>query len=118
MRNNIPYRNASGAGSNPAIAAILVSPQMRGLMFERGEMAKAIYQEIVAKRTGRLARSARVETFRGGRAKDRWKARLIVGGSEAPHGLAHEFGFDDGNARIGAASRDLNRVLNQLGRLL
>lgn len=117
MRNHIPYRDAGGAGSNPAIAGILLSSQMRALMFERAEIAQAIYRDIVAKRTGRLARSARVETFRGGRLNDRWKSRLIVGGSEAPYGLAHEYGFDDGDTRIGAAARDLNRVLNMLGSL-
>ncbi|MGW4325450.1 hypothetical protein ACWEKR_06115 [Nocardia sp. NPDC004573] len=123
MRHNIPYRDSSGAGSNPAIAGLLVGPQMRALMFERAEMAQAIYREIVAKRTGRLARSARIETFRGGRMHDRWKSRLIIGGSEAPHALGHEFGHDvhddEGNVTgVVAGVRDLNRVLNMLGQLL
>ncbi|MFR9767055.1 hypothetical protein [Nocardia sp. SC052] len=117
MRHNIPYRDASGAGSNPAIAGLLLSAQMRSLMFERAEIAQAIYREIVAKRTRRLARSARVETFLGGRNKDRWCSRLIVGGSEAPHGLPHEFGSDDGDEDIRAGVFDLNRVLNMLGSL-
>jgi hypothetical protein len=117
MRNNIPYRDSAGGGSNPAIAAILLSPQMRALMSERAEMAQAIYRDIVAKRTGRLARSARIETFIGGRNNDRWKSRLIVGGSTAPHGLPHEFGSDDGDVQVRAAANDLNQVLNMLGTL-
>ncbi|MGV9818421.1 hypothetical protein [Nocardia xishanensis] len=123
MRHNIPYRDASGSGSNPAIAGLLLSSQMRSLMYERAEIAQALYREIVSKRSGRLARSARVETFRGGRMKDRWKSRLIIGGSEAPHGLAHEFGFDvhDENGAVTATiagAHDLNAVLNALGTLL
>ncbi|MBF6301169.1 hypothetical protein IU459_27025 [Nocardia amamiensis] len=122
MRHNIPYRDAAGAGSNPAIAGLLLSAQMRSLMFEVAEIAQAIYRDEVSQRTGRLARSARVETFRGGRLKDRWKSRLVIGGSEAPHGLSHEFGYeihdDDGNvtAVVGGA-HDLNQVLNRLGTL-
>ena len=117
MRNNIPYRDSSGVGSNPAIAGLLLSAEMRALMFERAEIAQAMYRDIVAKRTGSLAHSARVETFVGGRNKDRWCSRLIVGGSEASHGPAHEFGYDDGDTGVRAGHNDLNRVLNMLGQL-
>ncbi|MFC9892113.1 hypothetical protein ACFVMC_00325 [Nocardia sp. NPDC127579] len=122
MRNNIPYRDASGGGSNPAIAGILLSATMRALMYERAEIAQAIYRDIVSKRTGRLARSARIETFRGGRLKDRWKARLIVGGNEAPHGLGHEYGYEvrdtsGETTSVVAGAHDLNQVLNRLGQL-
>ena len=122
MRNNIPYRDASGSGSNPAIAGLLLSSQMRALMFERGEIAQAIWYDEVAKRTARLARSGRVETFRGGRLKDRWKVRLTVGGSEAPHGLGHTYGHKRRNkageiTAVIAGAHELNRVLNGLGQL-
>lgn len=107
MKHNIP-------APNPAVGAILVSPEMRSLMFERGEMAQALYREIVAKRTGRLARSARVETFIGGKKNDRWQTRLIV---DAPYAASHEFGTDDGDEGITAGVHDLNVVLNALGQL-
>ncbi|MBF6368424.1 hypothetical protein IU469_22260 [Nocardia puris] len=121
MEHNIPYRDASGGGSNPAIAGLLLSARMRSLMYERAEIAQALYREIVSKRTGRLARSARVETFIGGARNDRWCSRLIVGGAEAPHGLAHEFGYeidrDDEPIQVEGA-HDLNLVLNAMGALL
>ncbi|WP_280393044.1 hypothetical protein [Nocardia wallacei] len=107
MKNNIPV-------PNPAITKILVSPEMRSLMFERAEIAQALYREIVAKRTGRLARSARVETFIGGKKNDRWQSRLIV---EESYAASHEFGTDDGNEGIVAGAHDLNVVLNTLGQL-
>lgn len=110
MRHDIP------AYDNDAVKEILVSPQMRSLMFEKAEIAQAIYQEIVAKRTGRLARSARVETFLGGdlRPGDRWCARLIV---DARYAASHEYGTDDGDEGIRAGAHDLNVALNQLGQL-
>ncbi|NEW33840.1 hypothetical protein GV791_14880 [Nocardia cyriacigeorgica] len=107
MQHNIP------TNSNPAIAALLKSPEMRSLMLERAEIAQALYREIVAKRTGRLARSARVETFIGGRRNDRWCARLIV---DASYAASHEYGTDDGSG-VRAGAHDLNQVLNQLGQL-
>ncbi|MBF6328734.1 hypothetical protein [Nocardia transvalensis] len=109
MRHDIP------AYDNPAVTALLVSPRMRSLMAERGELAQALYREIVAKRTGRLARSARVETFIGGRRNDRWYSRLIVGERYA---ASHEFGTDDGDEGIRAGAHDLNVVLNSMGGLL
>lgn len=111
MRHHIP------TNSNPAIAAILLSSRMRAMVFERAEIAQAIYRDVVAKRTGRLARSARAETIIGGRNKDRWVGVLTVGGTEAPYGLPHEYGSDDGNTQVRAAAHDLNQVLNMLGTL-
>lgn len=110
MENNIP------AYPNHGVLGLMKSPQMRSLMFERGEMAQAIYREVVSKRTGRLARSARVETFIGGKNNDRWCSRLIVG-EGTQYGLPHEFGYDDGDEGVGAAYADLNQVLNMLGTL-
>lgn len=108
MRNNIP------ANPNPAVRDILLSSEMRSIMFEAGEIAQAIYREVVAKRTGRLARSARVETFKGGvrHPQDRWCARLIV---DAPYSASHEYGIDNGDTNIQAGAYDLNRVLNMMG---
>jgi|SRR5690606_21856033 len=110
MRHDIPDYD------NRAVKQILVSPEMRALMFERGEIAQAIYRDIVSKRTGRLARSARVETFKGGdlRPGDRWCARLIV---DAPYAASHEYGTDDGDMTVQAGFHDLNTVLNELGQL-
>lgn len=97
---NIPY-------PNPALAAILRSQQVRRMVQAKAEEGQAIYQGIVAKRTGRLARSARIETFIGGAKSDRWCARLIV---DAPYAASHEFGTEKG-----PAAHDLNQVLNRLG---
>ncbi|WP_036560593.1 hypothetical protein [Nocardia brasiliensis] len=122
MKHNIPYRNESGAGSNPAIEGLLLSPQMRALMYERAEIAQAIFRDIVSKRTSRLARSARIETYRGGRLKDRWKSRLVIGGAEAPHALGHNYGYQRRNkagqvTAVIAGHDDLNQVLDMLGTL-
>lgn len=107
MKNKVPK-------PNPAITAALRSPEMRSLVAGRAEAAKAIYQEIVSKRTGRLARSARIETFIGGAKNDRWIGRLIV---EAPYSASHEFGTGDGGEHVRAGFHDLNVVLNRLGSL-
>lgn len=113
MRHDIP---APPGRSNPAVKALLVSPEVRSVMFEAAEIAQALYRDIVAKRTGRLARSARVETFIGGEANDRWCSRLVVGES-LDYGAAHEFGTDDGDMDIRAGAYDLNQVLNMMGQL-
>lgn len=104
MQNNIP-------SPNPAIRAILLSSEMKTLMRTKGEQAQAIYRSIVARRTGRLGQSAEVQILLGGRRQDRWTARMIV---TAPYAASHEFGIDDGNARVYAGARDLNTVLNAL----
>lgn len=114
MENHIPYRAASGGGSNPAIAGILLSDRMRTIMAAKAGKAQDLYQGIVAYRTGRLAASARVEVFIGGKAADRWCSRMIVG-ETIRYGASHEFGYDDGDTHIGAAAHDLNQVLNMLG---
>jgi len=106
MKNRIP-------APNPAVAALLKSQQMRSLVAERTEAARATYQQIVAKRTGLLASSTHVDTFLGGRRNDRWIGRLTV---EAPYAASHEFGTRSG-AHIHPGAHDLNTVLNQLGTL-
>lgn len=106
MKHDIP------ANPNPALTAIALGPQMRSLMFERGEIAQAIYRDIVAKRSGRLARSARVSTFIGGRKRDRWASRLTVGGEDATYGASHEFDTEHTKG-----VHDLITVLSRMGRL-
>lgn len=107
---NIPY-------PNQALGAILMGSPMRRLMQERTEVAQAIYVDEVTKRTGQLARAARVETFVGGLRHDRWCGRLVVDAQLAEYAASHEFGTDDGDAHITAGAHDLNVVLNMMGGL-
>lgn len=102
---------------NQALAAILMGSPMRRLVQERAEAAQAIYVDEVTKRTGRLARAARVETFVGGLRNDRWCGRLIVDHRQAEYAASHEYGTDDGDAHITAGAHDLNHVLNAMGGL-
>ncbi|WP_072814279.1 hypothetical protein [Rhodococcus zopfii] len=93
--------------SNPnGLAGLMLDPKMRQLVRERAEIAKALYQARVAKRTGVLAREVRVVTYIGG-PTPRWCARVIA---HAPHAASHEFGAD---GRPGA--HDWPAVLAQLG---
>jgi hypothetical protein len=101
---------------NPALGAILKSSEMRSLVQEKAEMAQALYRDLVRKRTGQLARSARVSTYIGGARNDRWIAEMIV---DAPHAAAHEFGVGDKpgslpKTAVHAAADDLNQVLGQM----
>lgn len=107
MLNDIP-------SPNRAVAGLLLDPKMRSVMVQAAEIAQALYREVVAKRTGRLAGSARIETFIGGQDNDRWCSRLIV---DAPYTASHEYGVDDGDERIVAGHHDLNQVLNMLASL-
>lgn len=76
---------------NPRLAQILLSSRMQGVVRSVTEVAKMKYQAIVAKRSRRLAASARVRLSIGGYKKDRWVGMLTVGEGTA-YGLAHEFG--------------------------
>jgi hypothetical protein len=111
---------------NPAVTAILRSAWMRSLVFEKGELAEALYREEVAKRIGRLALSTHVSTEIGGARNDRWVAHLDVGGAgplgTPEYALAHEFGrgehpgseFHSGLGEehiVQHGAHDLNRVL-------
>lgn len=97
---------------NPALSAILKSDEVRSLVREKAEIAQAIYRGLVAKRSGRLARSARVQTFED---DGRWKGRLIV---DAPYAASHEYGTGrTGGRPIQRAAHDLNRVLNAMAQL-
>ena len=83
---------------NPAIGAALASPRMRSIVGEVAEVAQALYRDRVAKRTGRLAASARVSTEFAAvkKGQPRWVGILTVGGSGSRgtvnYGAAHEFG--------------------------
>lgn len=98
---------------NPFITQWLASARCRAILFESAEMYKALYQEIVAKRTGLLAASARVHTsFEG----DRWTASLVVGAGArgtAYYAASHEFGTVGGRAP-GDGAHDLNKILDMM----
>lgn len=108
MEHDIP------AYTNDGVLGLMKSPEMRALMREKAELVEALYREIVAKRTGRLARSTRIETHFGGNNNDRWEATVIVG-EGVPYGAPHEFGYDDGDVGVYAGHRDLNRALDAMG---
>lgn len=76
---------------NPALTAILVSPKMARIVRLKTEFANTRYRAIVAKRSRRLAASARVKLSIGGHKKDRWVGQLIVG-EGLKYGASHEFG--------------------------
>ncbi|MCV7277091.1 hypothetical protein [Mycolicibacter arupensis] len=76
---------------NPALTAILASPRMFELVRQRTEVAKVAWQAIVAKRSRRLAASARVTVGIGGKNNDRPVGRLTVGDGLG-YGASHEFG--------------------------
>ena len=65
-----------------------------------------------------VADSARVETYLGGKRRDRWVGELIVGEPEVVYGASHEFGTGDhAESRTHAvhpAADDLNHVLDVL----
>lgn len=105
--------------SRAGMAQILTSPRMRSAVQEAAELAQSVYQETVAKRTGRLARSARVATTIGGIRRDRWVGQLIV---DAPYASSHEFGIgihpgSTGEGGVQQPVNDLNQVLNVIGTL-
>ncbi|TWS25354.1 hypothetical protein FK268_09180 [Tsukamurella sputi] len=91
---------------------VLRSTKVEVLTRMTGLRALGFYQSIVAHRTGQLAASARVVMSKG--SNGRPVATLAVGGDDAVYGLAHEFGFDDGDSNIQAAHHDLLTVLGML----
>lgn len=93
---------------NRAIGAVLVSSEVRRIVEERIHTALALYQAQVAKRTGALARSARVSTaiepvLKG---QPRWVGTLTVGGSNVDYAAAHEFGRGDHASSVDADAND------------
>jgi hypothetical protein len=100
---------------NPFITQWLVSAECRALMFERGEIAEALYREAVSKRTGRLAASTHVATEVEG---DRWVSMLTA---YAPYAASQEYGAGDHpgstHRHHQEASHTLNEVLDLMGTL-
>lgn len=114
---------------NAAIGGVFASEQLRSIVFEIAELAQALYVERVAKRTGRLAASARASTDLAHVIKGapRWVGELTVGGTGAAgtvdYAASHEFGTHEGaptdSGRFGTpetvGAEDLNYVLGALG---
>jgi hypothetical protein len=103
---------------NPFIAEWLVSARCRSIMFESGELYEALYREVVAKRTGQLARSTHVST---GIEGDRWVAFMTAGFDGAPYVASEEFGAGEHPGSTGRhfqpAAHDLNTILDMMGSL-
>lgn len=102
---NIPYS---------FIAGYAAGPECRSLVLESAELYQALYRDVVAKRTGRLAASARVSTSLENR---RWVSHMEVGNPVAYYGASHEFGTDDGDEHIVPGHHDLNAILDAMGTL-
>lgn len=89
----------------------LMGPECKRLVEAKANEAMMLFQGIVAKRTGALARSVAVSMEVGGQGSDRWTGVMSVGRG-IDYGLAHEFGYEHGHAHD-----DLNQVLTMLGTL-
>lgn len=100
---------------NPFITEWMAGPICRSIMFESAELYEALYREIVAKRTGELARSTHVSTgLEGGR----WTGILDVGFVGAPYAASHEYGTGRTNPDEALpAAHDLNTILDMMGSL-
>lgn len=120
---NVPY------DPNPFITQWLAGPVCRSMVFESAELYQALYRDIVAKRTGNLAKSARVST---GFEDGRWVGILQVGDATAYYAASHEFGTTGDEhtqpSRTASTARevfhevhrgahDLNKILNLMGAL-
>lgn len=114
---------------NPFITQFLAGPTCRALVFEAAELYQALYREIVAKRTGELAKSAHVST---GVEDGRWVGFMEVGSSTAYYAASHEFGTTGGGLsepsraanttrevfnEVHQGAHDLNKILNMMGTL-
>lgn len=132
---------------NDALAAVLVSGQMRDIIEERINTAGMLYQAEVAKRTGNLAASAHPSTEITAvvKGQPRWVGELVVGGTGSAgtvdYAASHEFGtnaeVEGPSATAGTdaqgnqianldeavvtgghhAAHDLQQVLEQLGHI-
>ncbi|AHH20853.1 hypothetical protein NONO_c60770 [Nocardia nova SH22a] len=85
-------------------------PECRAVIWLSLELYEAIYREIVAKRTGRLAASTRIWTEL---ENGRWMGVLSA---NAPYTASHEFGYDD-DSEIIAGHHELNRALDIMARV-
>ena len=101
------------------LADWLLGPECNRLVFAKASQAQLVYQALVRKRTGALARSAKVSVVRGGPKADRWVGRLTV---TAPYAASHEFGHDgarefgrDGKSVRRDGFNELRQTLKHLG---
>ncbi|MCG7592388.1 hypothetical protein [Mycobacterium sp. PSTR-4-N] len=119
MQHDIP-------SPNPFLTSWLLSGDCARVMREAGGHARDLYRSIVAKDSGALAASARIDLAIGGLKHDRIVADMSVGRGlpRGGYGAAHEFGTKrtvegpaqpgaDGPVRTGGhhAADDLVKVL-------
>lgn len=97
---------------NPFITEWLASAECRSMMFESAELYEALYREVVAKRTGQLARSTHVST----EVEDgRWVGVLAV---TASYAASHEYGTGRTNPEHNLPpAHDLNTILDMMATL-
>jgi hypothetical protein len=100
---------------NPFLTQWLVGPECRSAVHEAGVMAEAIYRELAAKRTGRMAASTHVTTeIENGR----WVSLMTV---TVPYAAPEEFGAGQHpgstHRHFQDASRTLNEVLDLMGKM-
>lgn len=79
---------------NPFLTYWLLSGECARVMREAGSLVRDVYVSIVAKQTGALAASARVDLTTGGEKHDRIVADVVVGRGtpRGGYGASHEFG--------------------------
>lgn len=94
------------------LGRVLLSPEYKRVMERGGNTAALLYQALVAKRTGQLARDVQVRTRIGGRRNDRWETHVVVG-EHVPQDLPHEFGYERDGEEV-AGAKDLDQVLRML----
>ncbi|AKJ72028.1 hypothetical protein [Gordonia alkanivorans] len=96
------------------LGEVLVSAEMRRLVESRANTAALLYQALVAKQTGELARDVQVRTRIGGPNRDRWVGSVHVG-EHVVQDLPHEFGYARNGTPVDGA-HDLDQVLRMLAR--
>ena len=110
---------------NKALAEILLSAKMFGVVRAKTEFARTRWQAVVAKKTGKLSRSTRVTVQIGGYKNDRPVGTLTVG-SGVRYGASHQYGHlarrskttgrfvAGGRRRKVKGAKELNMVLRTL----
>lgn len=100
---------------NPFLADWLRGPTCRAIVYEALELYEALYREVVAKQTGRLARSTHLST---GIERGRWVGTMVVGNDNVHYAASHEFGTGRYNPLTALpAAHDLETVLNMMAAL-
>ncbi len=97
------------------LGEVLVSPEMKRLVESRANTAALLYQALVAKQAGELARDMQVRSRIGGPNRDRWVGSVHVG-EHVVQDLPHEFGYDQPGGRHIDGAEDLDQVLRMLSR--